>query len=345
MPARVEHRASSYTDAVVDALVGVASGDAVSPAATAALEAATGLVSRIFLTATVTARPAVQHVLTPSVLSLMTRNLMRRGESVHVIDVTRNGRLRLTPAGSWDLRGDADQASWYVRTDLFGPSSNVTRFVPYQQTLFPKYAVDSARPYQGIGPLQWARLTGRLHAEIESALTDESAGPRGFLLPLPVAGGDADDEIAGLKQTIKTLAGRVGVVETTAGSWGRDPADAPKKDYKPERVGASPPDVLATLRTDTGQAVLGALGTPIALFDDSDGTSKREAWRQLYAGTIKSLAAILVEECEEKLDTPVRIMFDAPAFEDRVGRSVIANRLAGIEGVTKDEAFALAGLS
>ena len=38
-------------------------------------------------------------------------------------------------------------------------------------------------------------------------------------------------------------------------------------------------------------------------------------------------------------------MFDAPAFEDRVGRSVIANRLAGIEGVTKDEAFALAGLS
>ena len=162
---------------------------------------------------------------------------------------------------------------------------------------------------------------------------------------MPVAGGDADDEITGLKQTIKTLAGRVGVVETTAGAWGRDPVDAPKSDYKTMRIGAAPPLALAQLRTDTGRAVLGALGTPIALFDDSDGTSKREAWRQLYSGTIKSLAALLVQECSEKFDSDVRIVFDATAFEDRVGRAGIASKLAGIEGVTKGEAFALAGLA
>ena len=249
-----------------------------------------------------------------------------------MIDVTRNGRLRLTPAATWVFSGGADPATWYVRATASGPSSNVTRLVHYDQTVFVKYAVDPARPYRGLWPLQWARLTGRLHAEIKSALTDESAGPRGFLLPLPVAGGDADDEITGLKQTIKTLAGRVGVVETTAGAWGRDPVDAPKSDYKTMRIGAAPPLALAQLRTDTGRAVLGALGTPIALFDDSDGTSKREAWRQLYSGTIKSLAALLVQECSEKFDSDVRIVFDATAFEDRVGRAGIASKLAGIGG-------------
>ena len=65
----------------------------------------------------------------------------------------------------------------------------------------------------------------------------------------------------------------------------------------------------------------------------------------MYAGTILPLARTIEAELSEKLEVEIRITFDEPAHADLVGRSVIASRLAGIEGVTKDEALELAGLS
>ena len=105
----------------------------------------------------------------------MARDLIRRGEFVHVIEVDRGG-VRLTPAGSWDVRGRWDPATWRYRCDLFGPSGNVTRFLPADAVVHGRYSVDPARPWWGVSPLGWARLTGKLHANLEDAIADEASG-------------------------------------------------------------------------------------------------------------------------------------------------------------------------
>ena len=99
----------------------------------------------------------VRDALTADVLSLIARNLIRRGESLFLIEVN-NAGLALRPAGSWDVRGGWDPSDWWYRLDLFGPSGNVTRFVPADAVLHFKYAVDPARHLgSGVSP----QLDGR----------------------------------------------------------------------------------------------------------------------------------------------------------------------------------------
>ncbi len=346
---KVEVRQSApFTDALVQVIAEAASGKVIASAdATAALEAAAGLLGRVLAGARVEGPPMVSSACTADFLQLVGRELLRRGECIFLIDAGPSG-MTLTPAASWDFAGDADPASWWVRADCFGPSGNTTRTVPYTQVLHFKHAVDPARPWCGISPLTVARLTGRLHAETEAALADESSGPRGHLLPTPPFDHDSDDDAApdptaALRSTIASLKGRVAVVE--AGTWGRDETDRPRQDFSPKRLGANPPDALASLRSDTASAILGACGIPPALFDPrADGTAQREAVRRFYAGTVQPIARKIEAELSAKLDATVRLRFEAAAFADYLGRANIATKLAAIEGIGPDLAMALAGL-
>ena len=182
----VEVRQSQpFTDAVLSAISAGVSGSGARASATAALEAAAGAVARGFAAARVDdAPPAVEDALTPGTLALIGRDLIRRGESVHLIELAR-GDLRLYPAGSWDVRGSWDPESWMVRCDLFGPSGNVTRFVPHAQCVHVRYAVDAARPWHGIGPLGWAALSGQLHAGTVAALDADMRAVSAYAVPMP----------------------------------------------------------------------------------------------------------------------------------------------------------------
>ena len=97
---------SSYTDALITAILGQAQGQSTAlPAAVGALEAASGLVSRAFASAVVeTPSMAVSRALTPSCLALIGRALIRRGEVVFYID-TSHGAIDLLPCQSWDVDG------------------------------------------------------------------------------------------------------------------------------------------------------------------------------------------------------------------------------------------------
>ena len=337
-----------YTDALVAAIAEAASGKVIASAdATAALEAASGLLGRVLASAKVEGPPLVSSACTADFLQLVGRELLRRGEAVFLIDAGPGG-LTLTPAASWDIAGDADPASWWIRCDLFGPSGNTTRTVPHERVLHFRHAVDAARPWQGLSPLAVARLTGRLHAETESALADESAGPRGHLIATPPFEHDANDDdapdaTAALRAAIAGLKGKAAIVES--GTWGRDETDRPRSDYVPRRIGANPPDALASLRSDTASAILGACGIPPALFDArADGTAQREAVRRLFAGTVQPMARKVEQELSAKLDGEIRLRFEAAAFADYLGRANIATKLAAIEGISPDLAMALAGL-
>ena len=332
-----------FTDAVVRALAAEAAGQSVGdPGGIAALEAAVALYSRAF--AAVRLSPAVP-ALSPSCLALIARNLIRRGEDVHQIDVDRGG-VRLMPIGSWDVRGGPHEASWWYRCDRFGPSGNLTDFVPAAAVLHVRYAVDSARPWFGISPLGWAQSTGTLASNLETRLGEEAGSSVGYLLPVPGDGGDGgddDDPLAELKADIRNLRGRHALVETTSAGWGEGRPAAPQSDYKPQRIGANVPESSVSLRSGAALSVLSACGVPVSLVTDADGTSQREAWRRFVMGSVEPLLAIVGQEVEAKLET--RITFDLSSLwaHDLAGR---ASSFKGMvtAGMALDRAAALSGL-
>ena len=339
---------AGFTDAIVRALLTQAAGGATAdPSATASLEAAAGSYARAFAVAEVTPATPATRALTPDLLALMARDLIRRGEFVHVIEVDRGG-VRLTPAGSWDVRGRWDPATWRYRCDLFGPSGNVTRFLPADAVVHGRYSVDPARPWWGVSPLGWARLTGKLHANLEDAIADEASGTRGHVLPVP-AGPDAenedDDPLADLRKDIASLRGKTALVETVASGWGEGGLAAPQSDWKPQRIGANPPMSLATLRTDSAQAVLASCGCSADLFAAGDAAGQRESWRRFLHGSVQPLGDLLAAELAVKLDTPgLRLTFDRLMASDLSGRARAFGSLVQ-GGMDADRAARLAGLS
>ena len=338
---RTEHRQASYTDGIVSAILARASGTHADVAATAAVEAAAGALSRAFASAEIMPNTPATRGITPDVLAQIGRALIVPGEIVLIIAV-REGRVRLLPAASFDVTGAADASTWRYRCDLAGPSGSVTVSRPAEGVIHCRYSTDPARPWVGVGPLDRARLSGRLSAELEAALGDEASGARGHVLPIPTDG--QDDTVSNLRKDIGSLRGKTALVETTAAAWGDGRHAAPRGDYEPKRIGANPPVSLTTLRSDAALAVLSACGVPVELVTSGDGTGQREAWRRFLYGTVQPLAACVSSELAVKLDTPpVTLGFDKLFASDLSGRARAFQSMVG-GGMAVDRAAALAGL-
>ena len=346
---RRESRASQpFTDAITAAIAAQAAGTtAGDPGAIAALETAAGLWSRALAAATITtADGAPVPALTADVLALIARDLIRRGESVFAIEVE-GGAPVLRPAGSWDVRGPWREADWRYRLDLFGPSGNVTRFLPAAAVIHCRYAVDPARPWYGLSPLAWARATGTLAANLEQRLGEEAGGSVARLIPIPQDGGKGGDgdPLASLKADIAAGKGRALLVETTAAGWSEGKGAAPQSDWRQSRIGADPPATLATLRSDAALAVLNACGVPVSLATDADGTGQREAWRRFVMGSVEPVARMIADELARKLDAPgLRFGFESLWAHDLAGRASAFAKMVGA-GVAVERAVALSGLA
>ena len=116
------------------------------------------------------------------------------------------------------------------RCDLVSPSGGRTvRIYPAAQVVHNTYSTDRGQPWKGISPLSWARLTGRLSAEVEQALGDESSTTRGFVLPIPTDGEDASVEK--LRSDLAKLKGKTTLVESTASNWGSGNQAPPQRDW------------------------------------------------------------------------------------------------------------------
>ena len=188
----------------------------------------------------------------------------------------------LIPASTWYFEGGADPATWLCTATAYGPSGSSTWRVPIESVVFIAWGSPTARPYHGLGPAAWAADTARLSANAERALADDAGGPVAQLLPVPQDGGDGDedtDTLAPLKADIGQAKGNALLVETVAGGWGEGRASAPQSDWKQARLGPMPPDAMVKLAESAFGRVLAACGASPALFDDSDGTAKREAYQ------------------------------------------------------------------
>ena len=210
--------------------------------------------------------------------------------------------------------------------------------------IFASWGSPTARPYHGLSPSTWAADSARLNANTERSLADEAGGPLAQLLPVPQDGGDDsdDDPLSSLRRDIREAKGRALLLETTASGWGEGKTAAPSSDWKQSRLGPMPPDAMVELARDSFARVLASCGCSPALFDDSDGTSKREALRQFHLGVVRPLAQQLEVELSDKLDAPVRLTFDLYAT-DLAGRAQAFQKLVA-GGVAVADALVTAGL-
>ena len=332
-----------FSDAVVRLIEAQAAGTAADASSTAAVEAASGSLSRAFSAATVEAAPWAKKTINPVVLAQIGRDLVRSGDSLHVIEVT-GGKVQLIPCSSWHWEGSHNPDTWTVRASAYGPSTSTTWNLPAAGVVFCRWGSTPGQPYVGIGPTSWAHTTARLQSEAEKALADESAGPIAQLLPVPAAGaaiGDVDP-LAGLKADIAAARGKAVTLETTSVGMGTGRASAPQDDWKVRRLGPNPTATQALIAQQAFERTLAAAGVPPSLFISDDGTAQREAVRRWHLGTVLPLARQVEHELSLKLETPVVLRFDSYPL-DLAGRAAAFQKLiAG--GMPIEQALAVSGL-
>ena len=308
----LEHRQQNgYSDVLIAALINRAQGHSLAlPSATSALEACAGLTGRGFASAEVSGPDALTRALTPGCLELVGRSLIRNGEVVFLID-TSSGNLRLIPAETHDIEG--------------GPSRTVTYdYVGADSVLHFRYASDAARPWRGNGPVQVAALAGKLSAETVRVLADESSGPIGRLLGIPVDGDDAT--VSGLKADIANARGKVALLES--GDWGAAGGDA-KVDLKAKRFGAEPPQSLVNLADLASKEIYAACGFNAALWGGAAAASVREAWRLALFGVLAPLGRLVEAELQDKLDDDIALSWGELRASDLSGRARSLQSLVG----------------
>ena len=335
-----------YTDAVVSAIEAQASAKIADTSATAAIEAVAGTLSRAFMSAQIEGPSWVQETITPVWLGQVGRSLIREGASLSVITMNATG-VELIPAAFWNfdnVQAGESEASWMARVTTYGPSTSQTRLLGRERLIFARWGTSPGTRYRGQGPTSWAHLTARLQGEAERSLADEAGGPIAQLIPIPMDGGDGEDGdfLAAMKQQIANARGKALTVETTASGWDEGKAAAPQSDWKQQRLGPQPPDGMVNVSKDAFNRMIAACGCSPALFDDSDGTSKREALRQWHLGTVLPLARMLETELAARLDVPVKLKFDLYNV-DLAGRAQAFQKLVA-GGVSVNEALVTAGL-
>lgn len=336
----IEQRAdSSYTDALVASITANAGGEVTAyPTATGALEACASFCGRGFASAEVKAAENIQAVLDPTTLNMIGRALIVRGELVLMISTT-GGRLKLLPAASHDVDGDGDPSSWAYRLTIGGPERTHTyESVPSTGVLHFRYSVSPETPWRGSGPLQIAQLAGRLSAGTAAALADESSGPRGSFLSVPVDGADPTVEL--MKADVRRSKGAM--LFAQGGDWDAGSSGGPAY-WTARRFGADPPAGLVELMRVASMEVYAACGLSGALWSEQDGTAKREGYRQALHSVIAPLGRMVAHECAVKLESPVVLDWVELRAGDVVGRARAFQSMTAA-GMDIAKAAALSGL-
>ncbi len=230
----------------------------------------------------------------------------------------------------WDVQGGFDPEAWMYRLNLAGPSETTTiGHRPASGVLHFMWAHEPARPWRGLSPISSAALAGRLSAETAKALADESSGPRGSLLAVPVDG--SDPTVDALRADLRALNGQTALVESMKSGWGgsSNSREAPA-DWVARRLGAAPPVGLVSLHETASREVALCCGVPTALLAESPtGTGTREAWRQFLFGTVAPLGKLVADELSRKLDAPISLTWADLRASDLAGRARAFQSMVG----------------
>ena len=279
--------------------------------------------------------------MTPGFLAQVGRDLIRNGDSMHVIRIDRAGMVQLIPASSWHWEGNHDPDSWTVRVTAYGPSTSTTWNLPASGVVFVRWGGTPGQPYVGTGPLTWAHTTARLQSETERSLADEAQGPaRSIARRFRKTGATMTATIRSPSFQGVTSAPHVGkallVVNDLRLVGAKEGPPTPQRDCS--RRHAWGRIRLRQCRDIAQQAfekrvVERAARSHFQLFTDADGTSQRERIvvavpDRTHLGTVLPLARLLEHELTAKLETPVELKFDSYALGHGGCRATVVAKLA-----------------
>ncbi len=336
-----EDRATDFSGAVLDAVLGAARGQgtAGNAAQVAAVVFGVGLLSRGFATAQVT--PMIP-TLDPETLGYIARSLLLRGNFVGAIYVDQRDGLSIVPTVWWDITGDVMPSTWRYSVDMAAPGGKtVTRMVGADGIVHCRINTSLTERWRGVSPLVEAGLSSTLLGNLETRLGEEANGRSGYLLPIP----EGLSEPAGtqLRADLSTLKGGIKLVETTSGGHGQGRNNAPLQDWKPQRLGADFPTGNVELRKQAGADVLAALGVPSALMS-GEGAASREAWRHTIVTALIPMAKLVSAELSNKLEQQIEIAFPSLITVDVAARARAFKALVDA-GMDPAKAEMLAGLA
>ena len=167
-----------YTDQQLGVLFGEISGAVIS-GGIAAVEAVAGRVASMLSVARMSkAGRRAEQALTPTVLAMIGRQLIQRGESLHAVKVRRDGSIYLCPAQEvWTVEGGEDPEEWVVDATLAG-AQTLYHYVALRPAWL--HIIRDARPgypWQGVSALKRAQVTNAMATAAEDALLREAQQP------------------------------------------------------------------------------------------------------------------------------------------------------------------------
>ena len=305
----------NFTDLITQAILMQATGEA---ALSGALEIATGYVGRAFASAE--AKGSHAGLFDAIVLTELGRDLIEKGESAWRIYPGRMEHLL-----HFDVMSDGAY------------DAGTGAKIPAAEILHVRYHTD-INTLRGISPLSKAGGLNTLLTRMEQAMGFEAGSTVGYILPVP-----SGSDVSTLKADIQKMKGQIAVVETTAGGWDAGRANAPRRDYAAQRLGANIPDTSIQLYKYATDLALAACGVPPELADSkTDGTGQRESWRRFMFGTLVPLARLISAYAKRKgLD--VQLNFDDLMASDIAGRARAFGSLVQ-GGMDIEDAAILTGL-
>ena len=321
----------NYTDTLTERLEDEAVRGKATATEIAATEAAAGWIGRCFAAAEVAGDRF--GVVSRAVLELIGRELVRRGEMVFVIE---GPPIRLIPAGNWNVHGIEDPETWRYRVDTFGPDSTRTRWEPGAGVVHARVNCDPRRPYEGRSALEVARSSAATAAAAERSSEAEARVPVNRIAPIPASDDDRKKYRAALKR------GGIRVVSSQAAYTAGQQEQSRR--WEPAAMQPAPAQGHVQLRRDSAHDVLAAFGIPPALFSDrADGTSRREAYRQVVFTLLEPWGRVVAEELSAKLDSTISLSFAGMHGADLSTRGRALKQLVDA-GVPLAEALAIVGL-
>lgn len=281
-------------------------------------------------------------LLTRRVLALCGRSLALRGEALFLIRES-----GLVPCSDWDLR-TRDGVPTAYRVSVSEAGGGTTETALAAEVLHFRIGCDPVAPWLGTAPLKRAQLTAGLLQAVETALSEifDTAPMGSSVVPFPEA---PETDMGALARGFRGFRGKVLVresVNVTAAGGPGPVQDLKPNDLTPDLSKAMTRETLAAARDGINMAfgVLPAWTNPA-----TTGPAVRECQRQIAQWTLQPLAAMIAEECADKLGSPVSLdvmrplqAFDAGGRARAFGGMVQALAMAkeaGIDGQTVEDAL------
>ena len=285
----------------------------------AAVEAVVGRVVRHFTTARIVAagRMALApRLLTVPVLAMIARNLMERGESLHLLDVG-PGRAELYPADrGWYVGGGLSPTSWIINATVTGANASMEVEKPRAAWLHIVRDPSPNDPSRGVPALQRANVTALAAQATEDALRREGIQPSAAIVPMPDLGEGGESIANDLRARLENPNMTLAFPPTTQSGWGGGAISSPQTDWKPFRLKSEPTADAVKAAGEIQARVVAALGAHPAILGGagSTGTVDREARRQLMESLVMPLGELVAYEASMTLGEEVR--FEWPPNPD-----------------------------